>query len=165
MFQMMMDNYFKEEIAKGEVIIYMDDILIPTKGTLSQHQCDVAKVLQKLKKHNLYLKPEKCLFHKKEVGFLGIIVGKGKIKMDPIKVKGLTDWPTPTKLKELRSFLGFGNYYKDFIAKYSLKARPLHDFTKKDHKWQWSKKEDDTFKLLKKEFMAYPTLRNHDPNK
>ena len=135
-FQMMMDDYFKEEIAKGEVIIYMDDILIPTKGTLSQHQRDVAKVLQKLKKHDLYLKPEKCLFHKKEVEFLGIIVGKGKIKMDPIKVKGLTDWPTPTKLKELRSFLGFGNYYKDFITKYSLKARSLHDLIKKDRKWQ-----------------------------
>ena len=88
---MMMDNYFKEEITKGEVIIYMDNILIPTKGTLSQHQHNVAKVLQKLKKHNLYLKPEKCLFHKKEVEFLGIIVGKSKIKMDPIKVKGLTN--------------------------------------------------------------------------
>ena len=164
-FQMMMDDYFREEIAKGEVIIYMDDILIPTKGTLDQHQRDVAKVLQKLKKHDLYLKPEKCLFHKKEVEFLGLIVGKGKIKMDPIKVKGLTDWPTPTKLKELCSFLGFGNYYKDFITKYSHKARPLHNLTQKDRTWQWTKKEDNTFKLLKKEFTSYPTLRNHDPNK
>ena len=114
-FQTMMDTIFREEIASGNVVIYMDDILIATKGNLDQHCCQVAQVLQKLCDNDLYLRPEKCQFHQNEVDYLGVIVGKGHVKMDPIKVQGIADWPTPTNLRELRSFLGFGNYYKDFI--------------------------------------------------
>jgi len=114
-FQTMMDTIFREEIASGNVVIYMDDILITTKGSLDQHCHQVAQILQKLHNNDLYLRPEKCQFHQNEVDYLGVIVGKGHVKMDPIKVQGIADWPTPTNLRELRSFLGFGNYYKDFI--------------------------------------------------
>jgi len=114
-FQTMMDTIFREEIASGNVVIYMDDILITTKGSLDQHCRQVAQILQKLHNNDLYLRPEKCQFHQNEVDYLGVIVGKGHVKMDPIKVQGIADWPTPTNLRELRSFLGFGNYYKDFI--------------------------------------------------
>ncbi len=85
--------------------------------------------------NDLYLKPEKCTFHKKEVEYLGIIVGNGKVKMDPNKVKGLSDWPTPTTVKEMHSFLGFGNFYKDFINNYSKIACPLHELTRKNQQW------------------------------
>jgi hypothetical protein len=85
--------------------------------------------------------------------------------MDPIKVKGITDWPTPTNLKELHSFLGFGNYYKDFIADYSQLTRPLHDLTKHDTPWHWEDAQDTAFRTLKKEFTSYPVLRNPDPTK
>ncbi len=114
-FQTMMDTIFREEIASGNVVIYMDDILITTKGSLDQHCHQVAQILQKLHNNDLYLRPEKCQFHQNEVDYLGVIVGKGHVKMDPIKVQGIANWPTPTNLRELRSFLGFGNYYKDFI--------------------------------------------------
>jgi hypothetical protein len=93
--------------------------LIATSESLNYHKHKVALILKKLQAHNLFLKPEKCHFHKREVEYLGVIVGKGQVKMDPIKVQGLADWPTPTNLKELCSFLGFRNYYKDFINKYS----------------------------------------------
>jgi hypothetical protein len=118
-FQTIMDEIFKDKVATGNIIIYMDDILIATAGSLDNHKHKVFHVLQKLFLNDLFLKLEKCYFHKKEVKYLGIIVGNGQVKMDPVKVKGITDWPTPTNLKELRSFLGFGNYYKDFIADYS----------------------------------------------
>jgi hypothetical protein len=85
--------------------------------------------------------------------------------MDPIKVKGITDWPMPTNLKELCSFLGFGNYYKDFIADYSWLTRPLHDLTKHDTPWHWEDAQDLAFRTLKKEFTLYPVLRNPDPTK
>jgi hypothetical protein len=134
-FQTMMDETFKEEIATGDVIIYMDDILIATSGSLNYHKHKVMLILGKLQAHDLFLKPEKCHFHKREVEYLGVIVGKGQVKMDPVKVQGLADWPTPTNLKELRSFLGFGNYYKDFINGYSCVARPLHELTKKSIQW------------------------------
>jgi hypothetical protein len=118
-FQIMMDEIFKNEVATGDVIIYMDDILIATAESLDNHKRKVFHVLQKLFLNDLFLKPEKCHFHKKEVEYLGIIVGNGQVKMNPVKVKGITDWPTLTNLKELCSFFGFGNYYKDFIADYS----------------------------------------------
>jgi hypothetical protein len=130
-FQTMMDAIFREEVASGDIIIYMDDILIATAGNLEYHRKKVTHVLRKLKDNDLFLKLEKCHFHKQEVEYLGVIVGKGKVKMDPIKVKGIADWPIPTNLTEIRSFLGFGNYYKDFIQNYSAITCPLHDLTKK----------------------------------
>jgi hypothetical protein len=164
-FQTMMDELFREETAKGDVIIYMDDILIATSGSLDRHRSEVVHVLQKLKDNDLYLKPEKCHFHKREVEYLGIIVGKGQVKMDPIKVKGITDWPPPTNLTELRSFLGFGNYYKDFIQDYSSLTRPLHDLTKKSAPWEWGSAQHNAFETLKERFTSYPVLRNPDPTR
>jgi len=164
-FQTMMDAIFREEIAIGDVIIYMDDILIATTGSLEYHRTRVAHVLKKLRDNDLYLKPEKCRFHQKEVEYLGVIVGKGHVKMDPIKVQGVADWPTPTNLTELRSFLGFGNYYKDFIPQYSQITRPLHDLTKNKVQWHWDYPQSNAFRLLKELFISYPVLRNPDPAK
>jgi hypothetical protein len=76
-FQTMMDEIFKDEIATGDVIIYMDDILIAIAGSLDNHKRKVFHVLQKLFLNDLFLKPEKCHFHKKEVEYLGVIIGNG----------------------------------------------------------------------------------------
>ena len=122
-------------------------------------------VLQKLMINNLFLKPEKCTFHKKEVKYLGVIVGNNQVKMDPVKVQGIIDWPTPTTVKELRSFLGFGNYYKDFITNYSHIARPLHEMTKKAITWLWGDPQNQAFNKLKRKFTSYPVLRNPDFHK
>ena len=164
-FQTMMDEIFKEEVATGDVIIYMDDILITTAGSLNHHRNKVTHVLDKLQDNDLFLKPEKCHFHKEEVEYLGVIVGKGQVKMDPIKVQAITDWPMPTNLRELRSFLGFGNYYKDFIAGYSHMMRPLHELTKKLTQWHWHDSQQSAFQTLKDKFTSYPVLRSPDPDR
>ena len=164
-FQTMMDTTFREEIASGDVIIYMDDILIATKRSLDRHRALVAHILKKLQDNDLFLKLEKCHFHKRSVEYLGVIVGKDKVKMDPIKVKALTDWPTPTNFKELQSFLGFGNYYKDFIKKYSHITHPLHNLTRKAQPWIWEAPQSDAFNKLKCLFTFYPILQNPDPTK
>jgi hypothetical protein len=137
-FQTMMDKTFKEEIATGDIVIYIDDILIATSGSLNYHKHKVTLILNKLQVYDLFLKPEKCHFHKREVEYLGVIVGKGQVKMDPVKVQRLMNWPMPTNLKELCSFLGFGNYYKNFINGYSHIAWPLHELTKKNVQWNWN---------------------------
>ena len=160
-----MDAIFREEIASGDIIIYMDDILIATKETLKEHQALVTHILQKLKDNDLFLKPEKCHFHKKQVEYLRVIVGKAKIKMDPVKVNAITNWPTPKTLKELWSFLKFGNYYKDFIKKYSHIMQPLHQLTWKAQQWIWSTAQSDTFWKLKHLFTSYPVFKNPDPTK
>jgi hypothetical protein len=85
--------------------------------------------------------------------------------MDPIKVQAITDWPIPTSIRELCSFLGFGNYYKDFVANYSHIAQPLHELTRKSIRWHWDKDQCIAFNTLKERFMSYPVLRNLDPTK
>ncbi len=85
--------------------------------------------------NNLYLKPKKCDFKKKEINYLGVIVGNGKIQMDPKKLNGVTDWPVPKNPTEIRKFLGFTGYYQYFVQGYSKIARPLLDLTKKAVIW------------------------------
>ena len=90
------------------------------------------KVLEILKENDLYLKPEKCVFEATHIEYLGYVIEEGKIMMDPVKVKGIVDWPAPTTLKQLRSFLGFCNYYRKFIKKYLDKCCVLNELLQKE---------------------------------
>ena len=76
-------------------------------------------MLHKLEQNDLYLKPKKCDFEKKEIDYLGVIVGNGQIQMDPKKLKGITDWPIPCNPTEICKFLGFTSYYRYFVQGYS----------------------------------------------
>jgi hypothetical protein len=118
-FQAMMNDMFAEELRKGWVSIYMDDILIHTDNNLINHQKCVHRILDKLRKHDLYLKPEKCIFEKEQVKFLGVILKGGTIQMDPSKIKGVADWPRPNNVRDVRAFLGFTGFYRYFIPNYS----------------------------------------------
>ena len=99
-FQMMMNHIFRDLISKGKVIVYMDDIMIFTK-TLDKHRQIIREVLKILRENKLSLKHTKCDFETQEMEYLGLIVSEGQIKMDPGKVKGVTDWPVPKICKEL----------------------------------------------------------------
>ena len=87
-----MDTIFQDLTATGEVMIYMDDILIATPNNTPHHQRLVHQVLDKLEEHNLFLKPEKCTFEVPEIEYLGLIIGGGTVRMDRIKVQGVNDW-------------------------------------------------------------------------
>ena len=109
-FQALMNLVFADLIAKGEVAVYMDDILIYSPD-LKEHRKVVCKVLKILEHYDLYLKPEKCNFEKDSIEYLGMIISPGEVQMDPGKVSAVKDWPTPTTLKEVRAFIGFANFY------------------------------------------------------
>jgi len=130
-FQTMMDKIFLDEITQGWLRIYMDNAIIAMADDPEEHSKKVHHFLDKLAQHDLFLKPKKCQFHKKEVEYLGVIIGQGKVKMDPMKVQGITEWPTPLTVKDVRSFLGFCNFYRAFIPKFSHIACPLNNLTKK----------------------------------
>jgi hypothetical protein len=113
----------------------MDDIIITTENDDQLHKAKVWHFLHKLQKHDLFLKPEKCCFHQAEVDYLGVIIRQGLVRMDPVKVQGIIDWPAPTSVKDVHSFLGFCNFYWVFILEFSKIARPLNDLTKKGRPW------------------------------
>jgi hypothetical protein len=110
-FQRMMNTQFVDIIAMGQVIIYMDDILVATRDNLEEHRQIVQQVLERLKKLDLYLKPAKCTFEAKKIEFLGVILEDGTVMMDPVKVARVEEWKEPKTVKDIRKFLGFCNFY------------------------------------------------------
>jgi hypothetical protein len=98
--------------------VYLDDVLVYSENK-EEHIQHVRQVVQKLKSKGLPIKAKKCEFFKKEVPFLGHIIGNGEIKMDQSKIQSLLDWPTPETVKHVQQFLGLGNYYRKFIYNYS----------------------------------------------
>ena len=98
-FQSMMDSIFGDLIEGCIVIIYMDDIFLFAK-TLEQLEINTKKVLQRLRENDLFLKPKKCEFSKEKVEWLGIIIEEGKISMDTGKLKGISEWPRHSTVKQ-----------------------------------------------------------------
>ncbi len=98
----------------------------------------VWQVLQRLWDHDLYAKPEKCIFEAESIKFLVLIISHNALCMDPVKVAGIVQWPEPQNIKDVQSFLGFGNFYRRFIQGFSKIARPLFNLTKKSETWAWT---------------------------
>jgi len=99
-------------------VCYIDDILIYSR-TLKEHRQQVRKVLQKLKEAGLFIKPEKCEFSVQKTTFLGFIISEEGLEMDPEKVNAVLNWEIPKSIKDIQCFLGFANFYRRFIHKYS----------------------------------------------
>ena len=150
-----------------EILDYMDDILIATKGnaTIEDHRTTVRDVLQVLQDYNLFLKPEKCVWESPRVDYLGLILEKGVTRMDPAKIASVRDWLIPTTIKQVRSFLGFCNFYRAFIRGFSHLAKPLNNLTKKDTPWTWGGDQQKVFDALRERITAEPVLIQPDLTK
>jgi len=90
----MMNNIFRTLIAKGIVVVYLDDIPILMRME-KEHERAVWRVLEVLVEHKLFLCLEKCEFHRKKIKYLGLVISENKVAMDPVKVAKVCDWPTP----------------------------------------------------------------------
>ncbi|KAM0712543.1 hypothetical protein Q7P37_011640 [Cladosporium fusiforme] len=146
------------------VVVYLDDILVYSK-TYEDHVQHVRKVLQALKDADMRIKPEKTEFHKSEIKFLGYVVSREGLKMDKGKIEAVTSWPKPTTVKEVQSFLGFANFYRQFIQDYSRITTPLTQMTKKDQGYEWTAEAEAAFQELKTRFSTGPILVIYDPTK
>ena len=156
-FQAMMDEIFKKEIEGDLIIVYMDDVLGFSK-TIDRLKKIKQIVLKKAWEHDLFFKAKKCKFQKQKIEYLGLVVQEGKLAMDLAKLQGILELPTPKMVKEVRSFLGFRNFYQWFIKNFSHLAHPLNDLLKKDKKFIWSNECQESFDLLKKQFTEEPVL-------
>ena len=162
-FQTMMNKIFTD--MEDIVVVCIDDIMIFTKtDDLKKHNEIILEVLCCLEKNDLYVKPEKCIFCTTEVDFFGMIVGKDGIKMDQEKVKAILNWPTPSNIKGVRSFLGLANFYQKFIQDYTQVVRPLNNLLKKDVAFEWKEAQQNVFDMLKEKFMTAPILAYPDDN-
>src|ERR1700737_3049128 len=144
------------------VIVFTDDILIYSK-TLEDHTQHLRQVLQVLQEKQLYAKLSKCDFFKHEIGFLGHVINEHGIKMESSKVHAVTNWPIPTNVHELRSFLGLAGYYRRFVKDFSRIASPLTALLPKNQKYEWGADQDNAFTALKQAVSSAPILIIPDP--
>src|SRR5258706_12024432 len=138
-----------------------------------EHQKHVRKILAKLKEAALYAKAEKCEFNMEKPTFLGFIIPADSIEMDPDKIQTIFDWETPNSVKDVQCFLGFANFYRRFIHKYSNLCQPLFNFLRKPKKQEkstkntlfvWSPDCENVFSQLKRAFTSAPILRHFNPD-
>jgi len=123
-FQAMMNTIFEDEIREGWLLVYMDDMLIATPDDPIFHKKCIHRILDKLEKHNLYLKPEKCTFTQKCIQVLGSYTGEQYNPNGPQqKIKGVAEWPYLKNPTDVRSFLGFTGFYHYFIPNYLRASR------------------------------------------
>jgi len=163
-FQTMMNNIFRDLINKGDVATFIDDVLVGIE-TEEGHDELVEEILRRLEEHDLYVKPEKCEWKVREVGFLGVVIGPDGIKMEKEKVRGVLEWPTPKCVKDVQKFLGLVNYYRRFVKDFAGIARPMHRLVQKQERWNWRSEQEEAFKRLKEIFMSEPVLATPDLDK
>ena len=160
-FMHLMNSVLRKQLDRF-VLAFLDDIFIYSR-TREEHLLHVEEVLKELDKQKLYLKPSKCEWMKSEVEFLGHRIGREGLSVDPQKIDAVKQWPVPTNVSELRSFLGLAGYYRRFIGNYSMTALPLTELTKDEVEWQWSDKEKGAFDQLKQQLSSAPVLLLADP--
>ena len=124
-FQRLMESCLGE-MHLNWCIIYLDNVII-FSSTPEEHITRLRAVLQKLRTAGLKLKPSKCNFFRDRISYLGHIVSKNGVETDPKKIKVIQKWPVPENVYDVRSFLGFTNYYRKFLFRYSRIARPLNE--------------------------------------
>ena len=113
---------------------YLDDILIYL-DLLDQHRSQVREVLMHLQKVGLFANPKKCKFHTNTIEYLGFIMSPEGLRMDLAKVTMILKWPEPRNIKDIQSFLGFANFYRQFINGYSKMIQPLTQLCRKSMNW------------------------------
>ena len=163
-FQAMMNELLRDLINTGKVAVFINNVIVGTE-TEEGHDELVVEVIRRLEENNLYVKPEKCKWKARKVGFLGVVIGPERIKMEEEKVKGVLEWLTPKYVKDVQKFLELANYYCRFIEGFASVARPLYNMVKKDKRWEWMEKQEKAFIEFKKRFTKELVLAALDLDK
>jgi hypothetical protein len=160
-FMCLMNGVFREYLDKF-VIVFLDDILIYSKSE-EEHEHHLRMVLQVLRERQLYAKLSKCSFYQKQIHYLGHIISKDGIAVDPEKIEAIREWSSPKNVTEVRSFMGLAGYYRRFIEGFSKIAHPITSLQRKGMKFQWTLDCERSFQHLKQLLTSAPILRITDP--
>ncbi|XP_019096481.1 PREDICTED: uncharacterized protein LOC109130861 [Camelina sativa] len=142
-FMRLMNEVFHEYLDRF-VIIFIDDILIYSRSA-EEHAEHLRKVLERLREKRLFAKFSKCKFWQREIGLLGHRVSEQGMSADPEKIAAIQDWPKPTSVSEVRSFLGLAGYYRKFVKGFSSIAKPLTRLTGKGVPFIWNEEVEEAF--------------------
>ena len=164
-FQTLMSSVLRDMNWKS-VLVYVDDILI-FSHSFQEHLAHLEQVFDRLREANLKLHPSKCHFAVKQLNFLGHIISRNGVEVDPEKTKAMSEFPTPKSQTQVRRFLGMANYYRRFIKDYSKIATPLYALLKStcNKKLQWTEECEQAFQTLKAMLLSTPVLAYPDPLK
>ncbi|XP_045539290.1 uncharacterized protein LOC123722212 [Papilio machaon] len=160
-FQRTMNKILAEAKIKY-ALVYMDDILIPSKD-LDEGMTRLREVLDLLKNGRLTLKMSKCNFFLDKIDFLGFEVSANGIRPGNRKTDAVSRFPPPRNQHELRQFLGLSGFFRRFIKDYALIAAPLTELLKKDREWDWGRIQDESFLAIKKMLSERPVLALYNP--
>ena len=146
------------------LLVYLDDIIV-LGNSVPEELARLKQVFHRLRQANLKLKPKKCHLFKTKVSYLGHEVSNLGISTQTEKTEAIKNWPTPTNVKEVRSFLGLASYYRRFVKDFASIAKPLHQLTEKKRagRFEWSSACQLAFDELKHRLtstpiLAYPSL-------
>ncbi|OMO91869.1 reverse transcriptase [Corchorus capsularis] len=155
-FMDLMNRIFKQYLDQF-VVVFIDDILIYSKSD-EEHENHLRIVLQTLRDKQLFAKFSKCEFWMRSVAFLGHVISKDGISVDPKKIEAVVNWPRPTNVTEVRSFMGLAGYYRRFVEGFSRIAVPLTRLTQKRANFDWTEECEQSFQELKNRLVSAPVL-------
>lgn len=145
----------------NEIFVYLDDIVLYS-SSLTEHAIKFEKLATRLRQANLKLQPDKCELLRKEVTYLGHIIGENGVRPDPKKIEAVQNFPVPKNAKNVKQFLGLAGYYRRFIKGFSKIAKPLTNLLKKDSDFKWEDKEQESFNTLRDALCEEPILQYPD---
>ncbi|GBG71471.1 hypothetical protein CBR_g8888 [Chara braunii] len=144
------------------VVVYLDDILVFSRS-VKEHAQHLALVLQALHEAQYKTNREKSSFGVTSVTYLGHVISGEGLAPEAPKIAAIQNWPQPTTVRDVRSFLGLASYYRKFVKNFSAIAAPLTDLTKKDTHFLWTSDCQQAFTRLKEALMRAPVLKLPDP--
>jgi deoxyuridine 5'-triphosphate nucleotidohydrolase len=159
-FQRMMNRVFAG--VNGQfIVVYLDDLNVYSRD-FNEHLKHLREVFERLRQAGLRLKAKKCHFFKKELAFLGHVVGADGVKPDPDKIAAVKDHPVPKNIWKLRQFVGLASYYQKFVENFAKIAAPLNSLLRKSEAYQWTDQHQEAFETLKQRLISAPILVHPD---
>ncbi|KAE8990705.1 hypothetical protein PR001_g21420 [Phytophthora rubi] len=163
-FQRMMDAVLRG-LTWQSCLVYLDDVIIFSKGDVAQHVVHLAAVLERLAKAGLSLKASKYAFAATRLNYLGHELDADGVKPMASLVDSVATFPTPTDTTAVKRFVHMAGYYRRFVSDFASKAAPLTRLLRKGFVWRWAEPQQETFEQLKKELTQRPLLANLDFSK
>lgn len=156
-------NQILGAVRYGEALVYLDDVIIPSIS-IDQGLARLETVLDIFSKTGLTLKLSKCFFFGKTVEYLGFEVSADGIRPGPRKVEAVEKFPTPKSQHNVRQFLGLASFFRRFVPRFSIIAKPLTRLLKNSVEWEWGAEQEAAFRTLQKELAQKPILALYDPS-